>query len=82
MGRETLRPQRTDIANSSKAENAADALCIFHRESVVMQGGKINHADISIEKNRSGPSSSQIYDLYFDEQTGKISEMPYQGSML
>lgn len=76
MNRESKRPNKTDIANSSKAENAADALLILHRESAVGVGiGVPGHADISVEKNRSGPGGDGTrIDLKFDLSTTKFGE--------
>lgn len=77
------RPRMTDIANSAICERVSDVVLIFNRLGIMPGAGDgeekpaINHADISIEKNRWGKARRGFaMDLYYDEANGRIRDWP------
>jgi replicative DNA helicase len=72
--RDSKRPYATDIANSSKAENAADVVMLLHRMHRVDALSPPNHADIDLAKNRNGATTGeQLINLHFDSGTTYFS---------
>jgi replicative DNA helicase len=60
------KPRLSDLRDSGSIEQDADVVMFIHREIDTEKGGKMNMAEIMIEKHRNGPTGK--VDLYFDDK--------------
>ncbi len=60
------KPRLSDLRDSGSIEQDADVVMFIHREIDQEKGGKMNSAEIMIEKHRNGPTGK--VDLFFDSQ--------------
>ena len=60
------KPRLSDLRDSGSIEQDADVVMFIHREIDTEKGGKLNTAEIMIEKHRNGPTGK--VDLYFDDK--------------
>lgn len=60
------KPRLSDLRDSGSIEQDADVVMFIHRELDLERGGKMNTAEIMIEKHRNGPTGK--VDLYFDDK--------------
>ena len=60
------KPRLSDLRDSGSIEQDADVVIFIHRELDLEKGGKMNNAEIMIEKHRNGPTGK--VDLYFDDK--------------
>ncbi len=60
------KPRLSDLRDSGSIEQDADVVMFIHRELDLEKGGKMNTAEIMIEKHRNGPTGR--VDLYFDDK--------------
>lgn len=60
------KPRLSDLRDSGSIEQDADVVMFIHRELDLEKGGKMNTAEIMIEKHRNGPTGK--VDLYFDDK--------------
>jgi replicative DNA helicase len=60
------KPRLSDLRDSGSIEQDADVVMFIHRELDLEKGGKMNTAEIMIEKHRNGPTGK--VDMYFDDK--------------